>query len=237
MTVADANADVARMLPLYLEKYVPENRMDPLRLEPAVRPLKEHVVGNVGQILWVLLGSIVMLLLVRTETRGTEFAMRTALGAGAGHLARGLIVESLTLGLLGGLVGVGLAYSSVQMLQAFGPTDLPRLNEITIDLSVLGFAVCVSILSGLLFGLVPTLKLVGSNFASHLARFIQGGRWASAGKRQHRSQNMLVVVQLALALVMLISSGLMFRTFRNLLDVDPGFTDVTTLHSRHLSSD
>jgi predicted permease len=246
MTVADANADVARMLPLYLEKYVPGNRMDPLRLEPAVRPLKEDVVGNVGQVLWVLLGSISILLLiacanvatlllVRTETRGTELAVRTALGAASGHLARGLIAESLTLGLIGGLAGVGLAYGIVQILLALGPESLPRLNEITIDLPVLGFAAVVSILSGLLFGLVPTLKLLGSRFASNLAVLVQGGRWASAGKRQHRSQNTLVVIQLALALVMLISSGLMIRTFQNLRSVDPGFTDPATIQTVRIS--
>jgi putative ABC transport system permease protein len=247
MTVADANADVGRMLPLYIEKYVPGNRMEPLHLEPAVRPLKEDVVGNVDQILWLLLGSISILLLiacanvatlllVRTETRGTELAVRTALGAGSGHLARGLIAESLTLGLVGGLAGVGLALGGVQILRAMGPTSLPRLNEITIDFSVLGFAAVVSILSGLLFGLVPTVKLLGSRFATNLSMLVQGGRWASAGKQQHRTQNMLVVIQLALALVMVIGSGLMIRTFQNLRSVDPGFTDPATIQTVQIAT-
>jgi predicted permease len=246
ITVADANADVDRMLPIYLERYMrPAGgaQADALQLRAAVRPVKEDVVGNVGQFLWVLLGSISILLLiacanvanlllVRTETRGAELAVRTALGAGSRRLARGLMVESLTLSLIGGLVGVALAYGGLQILVALAPANLPRLNEIVIDLPVLGFAVAMSVLSGLLFGLFPILKLAGWKFAANLAESVHGGgRWASAGKNQHRSQNTLVVVQVALALVMLVSSGLMIRTFQNLRNVDPGFTDPATVQA------
>jgi putative ABC transport system permease protein len=249
ITVAEANADVDRMLPVYLERYMrPAGgaQADALQLRAAVRPLKEDVVGNAGQVLWVLLGSISILLfiacanvanllLVRAETRGTELAVRTALGAGRGHLARGLIVESLTLSLIGGLIGVGLAYLGLRVLLAFPPANLPRLNEITIDLPVLGFAVAISILSGALFGLVPILRVAGQRF-SNLAEFVHGGgRWASAGRNQYRSQNALVVVQVALALVMLVSSGLMIRTFQNLRSVEPGFTDPATVQTVRLS--
>jgi predicted permease len=243
VTLADANADIGRMLPMYIEKYVPTGAMDALQLQPAVRPLKEDVVGNIGQVLWVLLGSISILLLiacanvanlllVRTEARGTELAVRTALGAGAGHLARGLMTESLTLGLVGGLVGVALAYGILRILLVIAPASLPRLNEITIDLPVLGFAVATSIVSALLFGLFPILRLVGRRFAGNLAEFVHGGgRGASAGKKQQRSQNALVVVQVALALVMLVGAGLMIRTFQNLRGVEPGFTDPGTVQT------
>jgi len=246
VTVAAANADIARMLPMFLEKYG-ANQMDALQLQPAVRPLKQDVVGNIGQALWVLLGSISILLLIacanvanllliRTETRATELAVRTALGAGSGHLARGLMAESLTLSSIGGLAGVGLAYAGLRVLLALGPANLPRLHEITIDLTVLVFAIALSILSGLLFALVPILKLAGRKFASSLAQFIHGGgRWASAGRDQHRSQNALVVVQVALALVMLVSSGLMIRTFQNLRRVEPGFTDPATIQTLRIS--
>ena len=242
ISVAEANTDVARMLPLYLNRYAGD-RMDALQLEPAVRPLKDDIVGNVGQVLWVLLGSISILLLiacanvanlllVRTETRGTELAVRSALGAGSIQLARALMTESLTLGLIGGVVGVGLAYGGLRILLAFAPANLPRLNDITIDLPVIVFAVAVSILSGLVFGLIPMLKLAGRKFSSNLAEFVRAsGRGASAGKNQHRSQNVLVVVQVALALVMLVSSGLMIRTFQNLRGVDPGFTDPATIQA------
>jgi hypothetical protein len=117
----------------------------------------------------------------------------------------------------------------------YPPTNLPRLNEITIDLPVLGFAFGVSVLSGLLFGLVPILRLVGRRL-SNLAGLVHGGgRWASAGKNQYRAQNALVVVQVALALVMLVSSGLMIRTFQNLRSVEPGFTDPATVQTVRLA--
>ena len=249
MTVADANADVGRMLPVYLERYlrpVAGAMADSLQLRAAVRPLKEDVVGNVGQVLWALLGSISLLLLiacanvanlvlVRAETRGTELALRTALGARPGRLARGLMVESLSLSLIGGLIGVGLAYGGLRILLAFPPANLPRLNEITIDLPVLGFAVAISVLSGLLFGLVPILRVAGQRLSNLAGTLRGGGRSASAGKNQHRSQNALVVVQVALALVMLVSSGLMIRTFQNLRSVEPGFTDPATVQTVRLS--
>jgi putative ABC transport system permease protein len=221
--------------------------LEDLQLGPAVRPLKDDVVGNVWRVLWVLLGSISILLviacanvanllLVRAEGRGQELAVRTALGAGWRHLARLLMVESLALGLLGGLMGLGLAYGGLRVLVALAPANLPRLNEITIDTAVLGFAMATSIASGLLFGLIPIARIAKSKSPLSLAESVRGGgRSASAGRRQHRSQNMLVVVQVALALVLLISSGLMIRTFQNLRNVQPGFTDPATIQSVRMS--
>jgi predicted permease len=242
VTVAQANDDVARMLPVYIERYA-GHRMDALHLQPAVYSLKEDVVGNVGQLLWVLLGSISILLLiacanvanlllVRAEGRGQELAVRTSLGAGRGQIARALMGESLTLSLAGGLMGVGLAYGGLRLLLAYGPATLPRIREITIDVRVLAFAMIVSIVSGVVFGLVPIAKLAGTKFALHLPEFVRGGgRWASAGARQHRSQNALVVLQVALALVLLVGSGLMIRTFQNLRHVDPGFAHPETIQT------
>jgi putative ABC transport system permease protein len=242
MTVADANADVDRMLPIYLERYMRPffAGADAMQLRAAVRPLRADVVGNMGERLWVLLGSISFLLLiacanvanlllVRAETRASELALRASLGAGPGRLARVLLVESLTLSLIGGLIGVGLAYAGLRVLLAFPPANLPRLNEIAMDLPVFGFALGVSIVAGLLFGLVPILRIARQRLSN------VGGRWASAGKNQYRSQNVLVVVQVALALVLLVSSGLMIRTFQNLRDVQPGFTDPKTVQTVRLS--
>jgi predicted permease len=243
VTVADANADVDRMLPIYLDTYlrrIPGARADSLELRAAVRPLKEDVVGNIGQVLWPLLGSISLLLLIacanvanllliRAETRGAELALRTALGAGTGRLARGLMVESVTLSVIGGLIGVGLAYGGLRVLLAFPPANLPRLNEIAIDLPVLGFALGVSVVSGLLFGLVPILRVVGRRLSNLTGAVRGGGRGASTGKNQYRSQNALVVVQVALALVLLVGSGLMIRSFQNLRSVEPGFADPATV--------
>ncbi len=242
VTVADANEDVDRMLPTYIDRYMRPNfaGADALQLRAAVRPLKEDVVGDVSQRLWVLLGSISILLLiacsnvanlllVRAETRATELALRTALGAGPGRLARALMVESLALGVIGGAIGVGLAYVGLRVLLAFPPANLPRLSEIAIDLPVLAFAFGVSLLSGVLFGLVPILRVARQRLAN------LGARWASAGKQQYRSQNVLVVAQIALALVLLVSSGLMIRTFQNLRNVEPGFTDPDTVQTVRLS--
>jgi putative ABC transport system permease protein len=226
-----------------------ENRaqLEDLQLGPAVRPLKDDVVGDVGRVLWVLLGSISILLviacanvanllLVRAEGRGQELSVRTALGAGWGRIARALLVESLALSLLGGLMGLGLAYGGLRVLLALAPANLPRLNEITIDAAALGFAVATSIASGLIFGLIPIARIVRSKSPLSLAEsFRGGGRSASAGRSQHRSQNALVVVQVALALVLLISSGLMIRTFQNLRNVQPGFTDPATIQSVRIS--
>ena len=242
VTAAQANADVGRMLPIFMERYGGP-QMAPLHLQPAVGPLKEDVVGNVGEVLWVLLGSISILLLiacantanlllVRAEGRGQEFAVRAALGAGRKRIARILIVESLTLSVTGGLIGVGLAYGSLQVILAHAAATLPRLNEIAIDLPVLAFALLTSIVSGMLFGMVPIAKLAGPGLALRLPEFVRGGgRWSSAGRNQHRSQNLLVVVQVALALVLLVGSGLMIRTFENPRHVDPGFIHPETIQT------
>jgi predicted permease len=245
-TLAQANADVARMVDAW--KRV-ENRaaLDDLQLGPAVRPLKDDVVGDVGRILWVLLGSIGILLLiacanvanlllVRVQGRGQELAIRTALGAGWGHIARALVAESLTLSLAGGLMGLGLAYGGLRVLVAQGPANVPRLNEITIDLTVFAFALVTSLVSGVLFGLVPIVKAVGRKRAWSVQGLVQGtSRWASAGRSHHRSQNALVVVQVAFALVLVVGSGLMIRTFQNLRNVEPGFTDPATIQTVRIS--
>jgi hypothetical protein len=244
--LAQANADVARMVEAW-KRVENRSQLEDLQLGPAVRPLKDDVVGDVGRVLWVLLGSISILLviacanvanllLVRAEGRGQELALRTALGAGWRQLARLLMVESLVLGLLGGAIGLGLAYDGLRGLVALAPANLPRLNEITIDDAVLGFAAAASIASGLLFGLIPIARIVKSKSSLSLAESVRGiGRSASGGRNQHRSQNALVVLQVALALVLLISSGLMIRTFQNLRNVQPGFTDPATIQSVRIS--
>jgi putative ABC transport system permease protein len=242
-TLGQANADVAHMVDVWRRL---ENRpqLDALQLAPAVRLLKDDVVGDgVRRVLWILLGTIGIvlliacanvanLLLVRAEGRRQELAVRTALGAGWRHVARLLMIESLTLGLFGGLMGLALAYGGLQVLLVLAPENVPRLNEITIDTSVLAVTAAISIASGFLFGLAPLARIVRPRSAPSLVEFVRGGgRSASAGRSQHRSQNALVVVQVALALVLLISSGLLIRTFHNMRNVQPGFTDPATIQS------
>jgi predicted permease len=209
---------------------------------PALRPLKQDIVGNITDVLWLLMGTIGVvlliacanvanLLLVRVEGRQQELATRAALGAGRGRIARELIQESLTLGATGGVLGVGVAFGALRLLKALRPETLPRLDEITIDPLVIGFAAAASILSGILFGLIPILKYSGPQFVTAL----RGTRTASHSRERHRARNVLVVVQVALALVLLVASGLMIRTFQTLRQVEPGFTRANELQMVRVS--
>ncbi len=211
-----------------------------VKLKPNLRLLKDDVIGDVGSVLWVLMGTIGMvlliacanvanLLLVRAEGRQQELAVRAALGASRGRIAYELLAESIVLGLVGGVAGLGLAYAAVRALLALAPGNLPRLDNIAIDPLVLLFTLVVSIVAGLLFGAIPVFKYAGPNVAPALRG---GGRNASASRERHRARSTLVVVQVALALVLLVGSGLMIRTFQALRQVNPGFTnpqDVLTL--------
>src|SRR5580658_9606612 len=202
------------------------------RIAPNLRPLKQDVVGDIGKVLWVLMGSIAMvlliacanvanLLLVRVDGRRQELAIRAALGAGWGRIATELMFESVILGLLGSLLGLALAYGALQVLVALAPMGLPRIHEIGIDLPVLLFTFAIAMFSSLLFGSIPIFKYAGAHLNTGLR---EGGRALSQSRQQHRARNVLVVVQVGLALVLLICSGLMIRTFRALMHVPPGFT-------------
>ncbi len=238
LTVEHANADMTRMITLSLDLFpLPPGfeieMFDSAGFVANARPLMTDVVGDVGSVLWVLLGTVAMVLLiacanvanlflVRAEGRTQEIAVRTALGAGRARIARELLGESVFLGVLGGVAGLGLAAAGLRLLVAMGPRNLPRLDEITIDANVLLFTFAVSLVAGLLFGAIPALKLRGASLVTALK---EGGRGGSVGRDRHRVRNALVVSQIALALVLLIGSGLMIRSFQKLRDVEPGFTD------------
>jgi predicted permease len=237
VTMAQANADVARMLPIANRSFpAPEGfsaaLFEKAQIAPNLWPLKRDVVGDIGKVLWVLMASIAMvlliacanvanLLLVRVDGRRQELAIRAALGAGWGRIAMELMFESVILGLLGSLLGLALAYGALRALVAIAPTGLPRIHEIGIDLPVLLFTFAIALFSSLLFGSVPIFKYAGAHLNTGLR---EGGRALSQSRQQHRARNVLVVVQVALALVLLICSGLMIRTFRALMHVPPGFT-------------
>jgi putative ABC transport system permease protein len=165
--------------------------------------------------------NVANLLLVRTEGRLHELAIRAALGASWGRIARPLIVESILLGVLGGAAGLGLAYGALRLLTTLAPSNLPRLNEISIDGPVVLFTLAISVVAGALFGAIPVLRYAGPRLAPALRA---GGRAQSQSRERHRVRSTLVVVQVALALLLLIGSGLMIRTFQTLLNVRPGFT-------------
>src|SRR6185437_12242240 len=158
------------------------------------------------------------LLLARSTSRGREFAVRSAMGASQSRLVRQLLTESTLLGLLGGCLGLLLAAEGTKPLLGFVPHALPRSREIGIDARVLLFTLGVSVAAGILFGLVPALKLWRTNLQAILK---EGGRGFS-GMRQ-RAQNVFVVVEMAVALVLLVGSGLMIRSLVILLGVNPGF--------------
>ena len=225
VTLVQANADVARMISLLPPVFAR------LELRPNVQPLAADVIRNVGTILWILLaavgvvlliacGNVANLFLVRAEGRHQEFALRAALGASRGRIVRALLTESVVLALAGGVVGVALAQAATALLRAIAPAELPRVDEIAIDVMVLLFTLCVSVLSGVLFGLVAVLRL---GRASNTA-LKEGSRAATDAPGRHRTRNALVAGQVALALTLLIVSGLMVRTFIAMRQVDPGFT-------------
>jgi predicted permease len=248
VTLTDANADVGRMVPIWMTSWPAAAGVNPRvyeswRITPALRPLKQDVVGNVGNVLWVLMGTvgIVMLiacanvanlLLVRTEGRHNELALRASLGAGRGRIVRSLLIESLLLATIGGALGTLLARAALGVLVAIGPANLPRLAEISIDARVLAFTTLASVVSGFLFGLAPALRYAGALMSDSLRA---SGRTSTESKHRHRARNALVVAQVALALVLLVSSGLMIRTFQALRTVDPGFTDAQHLQTVRIS--
>jgi cell division protein FtsX len=177
--------------------------------------------GTIGMVLLIACANVANLLLVRAEGRQQELAVRAALGASRGRIAYELLAESVVLGLVGGVAGLGVAYAAVRALIALASGNLPRLDNISIDATVLLFTVVVSIVAGLLFGAIPVFKYAGPHVASGLRG---GGRTSSASRERHRARSALVIVQVALALVLLVSSGLMIRTFQALRHVNPGFT-------------
>jgi predicted permease len=235
VTLEQANADVARLLPRIPDRFplppgFSRTMYDELRLGPRVRPLREDVVGDVGRVLWILLGTVGAVLLiacanvanlslVRAEGRQQEFAVRAALGASRAQMARSMLSESIALGLCGGALGVLLAQAGLGLLVRLAPSGLPRLEEIEINGVVLLFTLGVSVLAGVLFGIIPVVRF-GQPGVTALK---EGGRSAGDGPSRHRARNALVVAEISLALVLLVLSGLMLRSFQALRAVDPGF--------------
>ena len=242
VTMEAANADLARMLGVWLQSWPSPRGLDSAvfrnaRFGPQIQPLKQEIVGNVGSMLWVVMGTLALvlliacanvasLLLVDAEVRGPELAVRAALGAGWRRIAGQLLAESMMLGLLGGALGLGPAYAGLTILSARGPSTLPLLDEISFDPWVLAFAFGASLLSGALAGIIPLAKYARPPAAA--LRTV--GRTFSQTRERHRARNTLVVVQVAFALVLLVSAGLMIRTFQQLRAVQPGFTQPERIH-------
>jgi putative ABC transport system permease protein len=225
VTLAQANADVARMISLLPPVFAR------LELRPNVRSLSADVIRDVGQILWILLaavgvvlliacGNVANLFLVRAEGRHQELAVRAALGASRGRIARALLSESVVLAVAGGLLGMLLAQAAIGLLRTIAPAELPRVDDIGIDGMVLLFTVSVSVLSGALCGALAVVRFGKPSMTA----LKEGGRSASDAPGRHRTRDALVVGQIALALTLLVVSGLMIRTSIAMRQVDPGFT-------------
>jgi predicted permease len=246
--ITQANADVTRMLPIWMDSWsngpgIDSHFYEIWRITPALRPLKEEVIGSIGNVLWLVMGTIgvVMLiactnvanlLLVRADARQQELAVRAALGAGRGRIAWELLLESLCLGLLGGVLGVGIAYEGLRILAAIGPANLPRLGEICMDVRSLGFTLGLSVLSGLLFGSIPALRYARARTSAALRG---ASRTASLSRERKHSRDLLVVAQVAMALVLLVSAMLMIRTFEALRHIEPGFSQPEHLQTMRTS--
>ena len=210
-------------------------------LKARVTPLKEALVGDVSRTLWILLGTVgfvlliacanvANLLLVRAEGRQRELALRVAVGAGRWHVLRAFMGESVILSALGGLLGVGIAAVGVRVSTRLIPATMPRMAEVGVDMRVLAFTALVALGCAVFFGLFPLVRYGIDDLAGQLRE--GSPRGSAGGHRTHRLRNTLVVVQVALALVLLVGSGLMLRSFVALRAVNPGFQAEGVLTAR-----
>jgi predicted permease len=243
-TIAQANADQARLLPIAIRSFPAPQGFSPAifekaQLQPDLHPLKQDVIGNVSTVLWVLMGSIVVvlvvacanvanLLLVRVEGQRQELAIRYVLGAGRGHIAAAILIESLILGLAASIVGLALAFAALRVLFAMAPAGLPRLHEIAIDIPVLLFTLGVALSVSLVIGMIPAVRYSGDGLQAAVR---ESGRGVSQSRERQHARKVLVALQVALSLVLLICAALMIRTFRALVNVNLGFAQPEALQT------
>src|SRR5215469_5021240 len=233
VSLSQAQADIARLVPIWMRSWGPSagaiRVFGPWRITPDLRPLRETIVGNVGEALWMVMGTLAVvmlivcanvtnLLLVHMEGRRQELAVRAALGAGRGRLLRELLAVSGVLVSIGALLGLGLAFAGVWLLQWIAPANLPRLSEVAVDGRAAAFCFAIAAISALSLGLIP-----GWRYSNRLS-LPRSARTTTAGPAQQKARSVLVVAQVSLALILLISSGLMIRTFQNMNSVELGFT-------------
>lgn len=196
-----------------------------------IRPLQEALVGNVRPMLLVLQGAVILivfivalnianLLLARASGRQQEMAVRAALGASQPRILRQMLTESLVLSLIGGIAGIAVAFGTLNLVLRFVPASIPRLNEVSINWTVLAFALAISVLTGLLFGLAPSLHSRASALPSAIR---EGARGSGHSSRTGRLRDALIVSELAFALVLMVGAGLLLRTLLDLLRQNPGF--------------
>ena len=228
VTRSSAQADVTTIFRRLEQEHPQANK----GLTLAVDPLHEKVVGKTRPALMILFGAVCFVLLIacanvanlmmgRATSRQKEIAVRTALGASSARIARQLLIESLLIALAGGALGLLISMAGIRVLLSFGPSSVPRLQTIGLDLPVLGFTLVLSLATGVLFGLAPILQTRKWNWNKSLKESTRG---SSAGRSRVNARRLLVISEVALALMLLIGGGLMVRSFGRLRAVDAGFT-------------
>ena len=226
VTVQQAEADVNGIFATLHQKYPATTghsaRIAPLR-ELSTGPVRQTLLillAVVGLVLLIACANIASLLSARAVGRMREIAIRSALGAGWLRIVRQLLTESVLLALCGGALGLAMAWGLVQLLLAASPQELPRVQEVSVDLRVLAFTFGVSLLTGLLFGIGPALAATAQGVSAALK---EGGRSTTSGQWQNRLRSLLVIGEVALSLVLLVGAGLLVRSFARMLEVKPGF--------------
>jgi predicted permease len=241
VSLAQAQADMDVIAGRMKQRY-PENYPAHGGLTISVVPLLKQVVGEIDLALYVLLATVgfvlliacanvANLLLARATVRQKEIAIRAAVGASRARIARQLLTESALLALTGGMLGMVIALGAVEALRAFGPENIPRLNEIGVDGRVVAFTFFISMLTGIVFGLAPALRASRVDLNETLK---EGGRGADRGHGRHMTRKLLVVFEVALSLIVLICAGLLIRSYRRVVNAHPGF-DSRNVHAMRLS--
>jgi predicted permease len=230
--IGQARAELDTLIQRWNTDFPGTHTPHPVNHRLRIDPLKDDIVGTVATALWVLQGAVAFVLLIacanlanlllaRAETRQREFAVRAALGAGMGRLLRQFVTEGVILALVAAVAGAGLAYAGLQMILATNAEGIPFAGSIAIDGRVLGFTLAVAVLTGFIFGLAPLMLTRGLNLNNSLKE--AGTRGSSSGAGRKRVRNLLVVAEVALAVVLVIGAGLLIRSFSNLMQVDAGF--------------
>ena len=233
MTLAQAQARLTAMA-AKLRRDFPTDYPPQAQWTIAIQPLQETLVGKVRPMLLVLLGAVILivfivslnianLLLARASGRQQEMAVRSALGASRGRMVRQMLTESMLLSLIGGVAGIATAVVTLGFILRFVPSNVPRLNEVRIDWVVLAFALLISLLTGLVFGLAPAFHSVKVALSSAIR---EGGRGSGYSTKTGRLRDALIVSELAFAVMLMVGAGLLLRTLRELLRENPGFNPI-----------